>query len=458
MEKDRLQKGLLPRHIRMMAIGGMIGAGMFKGSGDTLSLAGPGVIFAYVFGGALLLVVMGALAEMAGVYPKADIRYLIEKAFGRQAAFIVGWLYWINWVLVMAVEIVAAGSFLQYWFHSLPLWLLSFIVALCVLILNLANVKYYGEVEFWLSGVKVMALVLFIVLGGTLLAGGFSGGPTPPLKNFTENGGFLPMGWSGVFSSLLVVMFSYGGSELIGLTISETKNAEQVLPRVIKGVIGRVVLFYTLPLLIISGLVPWNHILQGGSPFVQVLAAVGLKGAAHIMNFVMLTAVFSAANSGMYATSRMLYSLAKGGEAPGIFTRLSKQGVPVYGLVVSAVTLFVGVVAAYLAPANVFNYLMGIPGFTVMLVWIGIVFAQLKLRPQYQTEPSYKLRFFPYATLFTGISLIVIFISVLLNGKNLVSSTICLAVMALLFVSARFKQRSLARGRLENRDVKPELR
>ncbi|WCK55550.1 amino acid permease [Aneurinibacillus sp. Ricciae_BoGa-3] len=444
MEKDRLQKGLLPRHIRMMAIGGMIGAGMFKGSGDTLSLAGPGVIFAYLFGGALLLVVMGALAEMAGVYPKADMRYLIEKAFGRQAAFIVGWLYWINWVLVMAVEIVAAGSFLQYWFQSAPLWLLSFIVALCVLIVNLANVKYYGEVEFWLSGVKVMALVLFIILGGTLLFGGFSGGPTPPLKNFMDNGGFLPKGWAGVFSSLLVVMFSYGGSELIGLTISETKNAEQVLPRVIRGVIGRVALFYTLPLLIISGLVPWNHILQGGSPFVQVLAAVGLKGAAHIMNFVMLTAVFSAANSGMYATSRMLYSLAQGGEAPRIFTRVSKHGVPVYGLVVSAVSLFVGVLAAYLTPANVFNYLMGIPGFTVMLVWIGIVFAQLKLRTQYPSQPSYKLRLFPYTSLFTGISLIAIFISVLLNGQNVVSSIICLAVMAILFVSARIKQKSLA--------------
>ncbi|WP_027417199.1 amino acid permease [Aneurinibacillus terranovensis] len=436
MENKNLQQGLLPRHVRMMAIGGMIGAGMFKGSSDTLSLAGPSVVFAYLSGGILLLVIMGALAEMAGVYAKADIRELIKKAFGTRASFVMGWLYWINWVLVMAVEIVAAGTFIQYWFPAAPLWLLSLLVALAILVVNLSNVKYYGEVEFWISAVKVMALVSFIVLGGSLLTGVFSGNHVSHFTNYTIHGGFFPKGWHGLFSSLLVVMFSYGGSELIGLTITETKDAGRVLPKIINGIMWRVILFYTLPLLVICGLIPWDEVSGKASPFVQVLASVGLKDAAELMNFIMLTAVFSAANSGMYATSRMLYSLAKNGDAPAVFERTSKNGVPIFGLVASAVCLFIGVIAAYITPANVFHVLMGIPGFTVMLVWISICLAQLKLRSTYPAAPLFTLRFFPLSTLFTACSLLIIFLTILFDPNNKVSSLLCIGIVIFLLICA----------------------
>ncbi|WCN39491.1 amino acid permease [Aneurinibacillus uraniidurans] len=438
MQQDSLQKGLLPRHLRMMAIGGMIGAGMFKGSAETVALAGPGVVLAYLFGGALMLIVMAALAEMAGVFPKSDIRDLIARAFGTRAAFIAGWLYWINWVLVMAVEIVAAGAFLQFWFTSTPLWVLSLLVALVIIFINLLHVKYYGEMEFWLASMKVATLLVFIALGGAMMFGAFSAEPAPYFTHYTAHGGFFPRGISGVFASLLVVIFSYGGAELLGLTIAETKDADKVLPRVIKGIVGRVVVFYTLPLLVICGLMPWNEIAQKGSPFVQVLSSVGLSSAAHIMNFIMLTAVFSAANSGMYATSRMLYSLAKGKVAPQAFLTLSKNGVPILGLIVSACSLFIGVFVAYAAPENVFNYLMGIPGFTVMLIWISICVAQLKLRPLYPTQPSFKVALFPYTTWFAVLTLGSIFISIVCNPDNFISTLICISIVVILFIGARF--------------------
>ncbi|SEN17020.1 amino acid permease [Lihuaxuella thermophila] len=430
---QQLERGLLPRHVRMMAIGGAIGAGIFKGSADTISLAGPGVIFAYLFAGLLLFIVMSGLAEMAGVYPRADLRDLIKKAFGFRISFVTGWLYWINWVVVMAVEIVAAGSLLQYWFPQLPVWLLSLFVAGVLLILNLASVRLFGEFEFWLSGIKVTTLILFIVLGFSLLFGVVSD-DAPYFEHYTSHGGFFPLGLAGVFSSLLIVIFSYGGTEMIGLTIRETKDAQHVMPKIVRGVIVRVCLFYVLPLLVICGLMPWNEIGAHGSPFVQVLSGIGLKGAAHIMNFVMLTALVSAANSGMYATSRMLYSMAEAGEAPSLFSRLSGNGVPFFSLLMSSVFLFLGALVAYLTPEHVFQYLMGIPGFTVLMMWITICLAQLKLRKKYPVSPVYQSPYYPYATIFTTVSLVVILFAMLFDAKNLISSSVAVGVVVVLFL------------------------
>jgi len=443
MSAQNLKAGLLPRHIQMMAIGGMIGTGIFKGSSNTISIAGPGVAIAYLIGGALLFFVMSALAEMACAYPTLDIRKLIQKAFGSRASFVIGWLYWIQWVLVMAVEIVAAGAFLQYWFPAVPLWVLSFIVGVCLILLNILNVKNYGELEFWLAGIKVVTLTLFIVLGGALLFGLTSGTPAD-FANYTQHGGFFPFGWTGVFSSLLVVLFSYGGAEMIGVTIAETKNAERVLPKVIKGVIWRVILFYVCPLLIICGLMPWNEIANQSSPFVQVLSAFGLGQAAHVMNFVMLTAVISAANSGMYVTTRMLYSLATDGQAPAAFTRLSKHGVPIVGLVVSAVCLFLGALVAYLTPSNVFSYLMGIPGFVTIVMWMSICLAQLKLRRSYTALPHYYVRLFPYTTVLTVLALFVILIMIMSDEANLISSIVCLSVLLVLTILGYARNRKKA--------------
>lgn len=248
-----------------MAMGGVIGTGIFKGSAETIGLAGPGVVISYVFAGLLLLVVMGAMAEMATVYTNRNIKDFIREAFGKHVSFITGWLYCFMWLSVCVIEIITAGSFLQYWFPEVPLWGLSLACAALIILINMMSVGSFGEAEFWLAGIKIAMIVIFIVLGACIMFGIIPTSDTPYFRNFTEHGGFLPNGWSTVVSALLVVTFSYGGSELIGLTLTETENAEKVLPKVVRSFILRVVLFYTLPILVICGLIPWNQERPGES-------------------------------------------------------------------------------------------------------------------------------------------------------------------------------------------------
>lgn len=431
MEKQNLQRGLQPRHVQLIAMGGMIGTGIFKGSSDTISAAGPSIIVSYLFTGFLLLIVMTALAEMAIAYPGLNIQGMIQKAFGSRFSFVVGWLYWVNWILVIIVEVLAAASFLQYWLPAAPLWLLSLICTILILSVNLISVKMYGEIEFWLAGIKIITLILFIVIGSALLFGLFPNQEAVYFENYTSHGGFLPKGWEGVFASLLIVVFSFGGSELIGLTVTEMKHMEQALPKVIKGTMFRVILFYTLPILVICGLIPWDEVGAQDSPFVQVFSVTGLQGVAHIMNFVLLTALLSAANSGMYATSRVLYSLAQNQEAPALFSVVTKRGVPIWGIIVSGIALFIGSLIAFLTPEHVFSYLMSIPGFTILFIWTSICLAQLKLRKQYPSMPYFRLWLFPYSTLFAAIALATIFFFFLFNG-NMINSIICISILVLL--------------------------
>ncbi|MBO9130845.1 amino acid permease [Bacillus sp. 165] len=433
-----LQKRLLPRHIRLMALGGAIGTGIFKGTSETVSIAGPAVIFSYLFAGLLLLVVMGAIAEMAIAYPGMNMKGFIHKAFGMNVSFVIGWLYCFMWLVVCIIEVIAAGSFLQYWFPSMSLWSLSFICALFIAAINFMNVKHYGEFEFWFAGIKITMIVLFIILGAAILLGVIPSDGSEYASNYVQHQGFFPHGWSGIFSAMLIVIFSYGGSELIGLTLTETEGAEKILPKVIKGVIGRIVLFYTLPILIICGLIPWNEISSQASPFVQVLGAVGLQGSAHIMNFVLITAVLSAANSGIYGCTRMLHSLSIDREAPKRFSYVSKNGVPLYSVIFSTIVLIAGTFVAYVSPDRVFGYLMAIPGFTVSIVWISICLAQLKLRKTYTKEAHFKVWGFPYVTLFTAIALSVSCVVFTFSEENRVSIFICLGIVILLTVCSVF--------------------
>lgn len=432
---DSLQKKLRPRHISFMAMGGVIGTGIFKGSAETIGIAGPGIVLSYVFAGLLLLVVMGAIAEMATVYANKNMKDFIRDAFGERLSFIVGWLYCFMWLTVCVIEVLAAGSFLQYWLPDMPLWLLTLASAALILIINMMSVGGFGETEFWLAGIKIGMIILFIVLGAGILFGVIPVADAPSLtQNFTERGGFFPQGFTAIFSGLLVVMFSYGGSELIGLTLTEAQDAEKVLPRVVKNFILRVILFYTLPILIICGLIPWDQLDGHTSPFVQVLASIGLKGSAHVMNFILITAVLSAANSGIYGATRMLHSMASQGEAPAALARTSRKGVPVNSLKLCAVILGVGAMLAYFYQDSLFRILMAVPGFVVLLVWISICLSQLKLRKRYPKEPGFKVWGYPYITILTIGCLAVIASLFLVDAQNRVSIGACLAVVVILAV------------------------
>lgn len=429
-----LQKKLRPRHITFMAMGGVIGTGIFKGSAETVGVAGPGVVVSYIVAGLLLLVVMGAIAEMATVYPNMNMKDFISKAFGQRVSFIVGWLYCFLWLTVCIIEVIAAGSFLQFWLPNVPLWVLSLACAVIIILMNSFSVKSYGEFEFWLAGIKIAMIIIFIILGASILFGILPGFDHSFSYNFTEYGGFFPNGWTAIIPALIVVMFSYGGSELIGLTLTEAENAEKVVPRVVKSFILRVILFYTLPILIICGLIPWNQISEQSSPFVQVLSTSGLQGATHIMNFILITAVLSAGNSGIYGATRMLHSLAKDGEAPPALGKLSKKGVPVNSLKLCAIILLSGSVIAYFVQDQLFPLLMAVPGFVVSTVWLVICITQLKLRKNYPVEPSFKIWGFPWLTIFTIVSLSVIGVLFLLDSSKRISIGICILVMILLVI------------------------
>ncbi|WP_409304291.1 amino acid permease [Peribacillus sp. SCS-155] len=435
-KQNDLKRGLLPRHVQFIALAGMIGTGIFKGSSDTLNMAGPSVAIAYLIGGLLLFIVMAALGEMASAYPGLNVQHLVNKAFGFKVSFIVGWLYWINWILVIIVELLAAGSFLQYWFTDSPLWFLSLLCGALIVGINLCQVKYYGEMEFWFAGIKIIALTSFIILGALMLFGIIPGPSENLLSNYTAHGGFFPHGASGIFSAFLIVMFSYGGAELIGVAITETKDSKKVLPKIIKGTVLRVILFYVLPILIICGIMPWDTVSKQDSPFVQVFSLTGIPGAADVMNFVLLTAVLSAANSGIYATSRTLFSLAQSKEAPQALARTSKTGIPANAIMLTTLFLSGGIFLAYLTPGQIIGYLMSIPGFTIILLWLAICLAQIKLRRHYPQRPEFQLKWAPFSSLFAAISLAIIFISFILNKNNVIGTTICLAIVGILIISA----------------------
>lgn len=439
-----LQKKLKPRHISFMAMGGVIGTGIFKGSAETIGLAGPGVILTYIFAGLLLLVVMAAMAEMATVYKNKNMKDFVQEAFGSRVSFVMGWMYCFLWLSVCVIEVIAAGSFLQYWFTEVPLWMLSLACAAFIILVNLLSVGVFGEFEFWLAGIKIAMIIVFIILGAALIFGIIPSDNTPYLQNYSQAGGFLPNGWSSIFSALLVVMFSYGGSELIGLTLTETENADKVMPKIVGNFMLRIILFFTLPILIICGLIPWNELGPDSSPFVQVLASTGLPGAAHIMNFILVTAVLSAANSGIYGASRMLHSMAVGGEAPKALSKTNRSGSPVNTLLVCSVILLGGSMLGLFAQDQLFRVLLAVPGFVVMLVWICIATSQLKLRKRYPVTPTFKVWGFPYVTGLVVLALSVIAVMFIFDEGNRFSISICLGVLAVLIIWSliRFRKSS----------------
>jgi amino acid transporter, AAT family len=374
--KPDMDRRLQPRHIMMLTLGGTIGSGIFKGSSSSIGLAGPGVIIPYLVGGMILYIVMKSLAELAVSQPSAKtLRDLVEPILGKFTGYSVGWLYWVNWVLVMAAEMAAAASFLQYWLPNVPLWVLALIMSLVMTIVNLFPVQIYGEMEYWLAGVKIATLVLFIVLGSVLV---FGRHPHEAVQNLLGHGGMFPHGVSGLVSAMLVVMFSFGGVEMIGMTLGETQDPAKTIPRAVRGVIFRVILFYVLPILVILCLVPWNTLGYAESPFVQVFRSVGIPYVGSVMNAVLLTAVLSAVNTGMYATSRLLYAQAVHGQAPQFLAQLSRGKVPVRALLCSTLFLYVGVIVAFFAKGQTFQDLMVFPGYTVILVWILLLVSRMK--------------------------------------------------------------------------------
>lgn len=395
-KKHKLNRGLESRHITLMSLGAALGVGLFLGSAGAIKIAGPSILITYALGGMVIFFIMRALGELATDHPVAGSfsRYAHEH-IGQLAGFLTGWNYWFLWIVTCMAEITAVGMYMQYWFPDSPKWLWALGALLIMTLVNLIAAKAFGEFEFWFALIKVTAIVLMIVLGLAVILFGFRNGGQPlGISNLWSHGGFMPNGFNGVIAALPIVMFAYLGVEMIGVTAGEAKNPKKVIPRAINTVIIRILVFYIGALGIIMAIYPWNQISPDNSPFVLMFDNVGIRAAAGIINFVVLTAALSSCNSGIFSTGRMLLTLSEQKQAPAFFKKISKSGVPFNAIIFSSIILLVGVALNYFFEgSSVFTYITSVSTFGAVFTWIIILITQLKFRQKLQLDEKKKLTF-----------------------------------------------------------------
>lgn len=403
MENKNLKRGLKNRHLQMMALGSAIGTGLFYGSASTIALTGPSVMLAYLVSGIVIYFVMRMLGEMSVHEPVAgSFSYYATKYWGGFPGFLAGWNYWYCYIMVSMAEITAVGIYVNYWLPDVPQWVSALICLVVITAINLVTVTAYGETEFWMAFIKVVAILSMIVLGGYLILSNPEGYPAN-MSNLWSYGGFLPNGIWGLMMACTVVLFSYGGIELLGITAGEAEDPDRSIPKAINQVIWRILIFYVGTMFILMCLWPWNQVGMEASPFVQIFDNVGIPAAAHILNLVVLSAAVSVYNSAIYSNSRMLYGLADKGDAPQIFKRLSKRGVPVVGtLVSSGITLLI-VLMNYLFPSEIFMYLFAVVIISAVINWVCICLTHLHFRrycQEHGIESKFKSWLYPASNYF----------------------------------------------------------
>nr|WP_253799242.1 amino acid permease [Kitasatospora paracochleata] len=390
----------------MIAIGGVIGAGLFVGSASGIAAAGPGILLSYALVGAMVVFVMRMLGEMAAADPSSgSFSAYADRALGRWAGFSIGWLYWFFWVVVLAVEATAGARILEGWVPAVPQWGWALIVMVVLTATNLVSVGSYGEFEFWFAGIKVVAIAAFIVLGALAVFGVLPGSDHPAvgLSNLTGHGGFLPHGPGAILTGILMVVFSFMGSEIVTLAAGESEDPRRAVTQATNSVIWRIGVFYLGSILVVVTLLRWDDpaIVAKGS-YVAALDSIGIPHAGQIMNVIVLTAVLSCLNSGLYTASRMAFSLGRRGDAPRAFARTVRGGVPQTAILASVVFGFVAVGFNYLWPKTVFQFLLNSSGAVALFVWLVICCSQLRMRKIILREAPEKLVvrmwLYPYLT------------------------------------------------------------
>jgi GABA permease len=385
----------------MIALGGVIGAGLFVGSRVVIESAGPAAAVSFLITGGLVILVMRMLGEMAAALPATGSFYEYARtALGDFAGFLTGWMYWYFWVIVVAIEAIAGADLIRFWLPDAPQWLLAALLLGAMTLSNLVSVRAYGEFEFWFASIKVAAITLFLVVG-TLFVTGLWPGWTPHIANFTQHGGFMPNGILPVLTGAVAATGFYFGAEIVTIAAAEAREPAIAVARATNSVIGRVLLFYVGSILLVVAIVPWNS--KGiATPYVSALSAIGLPGAAHAMNAVILTAVLSALNSGLYASSRILFALTRNGDAPAGIAKLNSRGVPVRAILAGTVFGFGAVLMSYVSPGVVFAFLIDSYGTVAIFVYLLIAFSELRLRRRLEREAPERLVIrmwaFPYLT------------------------------------------------------------
>ncbi|WP_369142756.1 amino acid permease [Streptomyces sp. R44] len=402
-ENAGLSRGLTSRHIRFIALGSAIGTGLFYGSSASIEAGGPAVLLAYLIGGAAVFLVLRSLGEMAVASPCAgSFGEYANRHLGPLAGFVTGWTYAFEMVIVAVADVTAIGVYMGFWFPEVPRWIWVLAAVLVVGALNLVSVKVFGELEFWLSLVKIVAIVAMIVVGIVVIAFGLGSGHVHVgIDNLWANGGFFAGGIDGLVISFAIVMFAFGGTEIIGVTAGEAESPEKTIPGAVNSIPLRIILFYVLTLAVIMSITPWQQISDSGSPFVQIFAGVGLKSAAAVLNVVVLTAALSAINSDIFAAGRTMYGLAERGHGPSVMRRTTPNGVPWVTTLVMIGALLLGVVMNAVVPGEIFLIISSIATFATVFVWVMILLTHIRARRAMSAEESAALKFpapfWPYA-------------------------------------------------------------
>jgi GABA permease len=444
-----LTAGLKPRHITMISIAGVIGAGLFIGSATAIKTAGPAVLISYAMAGLLVVLVMRMLGEMATAHPDTgSFSTYADRALGRWAGFSIGWLYWWFWVIVIPVEATAGAAIMHGWAGSVPQWVFALAITAILMGTNLFSVANYGEFEFWFALIKVVAIIAFIVVGGLAIFGVLPGSHVSGLSRLTGNGGFMPNGFGSVIAAMLVTMFTFMGTEIVTIAAAESPNPEMGIRKAVNSVIWRISLFYLGSIFIVVSLVAWNakNLTARGS-YQSVLDQIGLERFSTLLSLVILTAVASCLNSALYTASRMAYSLSARGDAPASWSRVTSRGVPSVAIMVSTAVGFLGVVGNYVLPGQIFGYLLATSGAIALFVYLVIALSQLKMRRELDaagTRPAVRMWAFPALTYLTiaFIAVVLVMMAILPGQRLELWFSIALASVIVVIAVARHRNRS----------------
>ena len=437
-----LGTSLKPRHITMISIAGVIGAGLFVGSANAIKAAGPAVLISYFLAGALVVLVMRMLGEMATANPDTgSFSVYSDRALGRWAGFSIGWLYWWFWVLVIPVEATAAAAILSDLVGGAQ-WLWALAVTLLLTVTNLASVGNYGEFEFWFALVKVIAIVAFIGVGIAAIFGLFPDSQVSGVESLWQPAGFMPNGFGAVIAGMLITMFSFMGTEIVTIAAAESPNPQAGISKAVNSVIWRISLFYLGSIFVIVALMPYDRLPNGS--YQSTLQAIGIPGSKVIMDVVILTAVASCLNSALYTASRMLFSLGDRGDAPQVVRRVARNGAPWVAVLASMVVGFVAVIGNYVLPDKIFGYLLATSGAIALFVYLAIAASQFVLGRRMRDDgerPPVRMWLFPHLTVVVMVAIVAVLVLMAFDPDQQSAIFLSLASAVVIVVAGVIVQR-----------------